>query len=101
VDRQIVIASVIALVLATAVKIHAPIEAGANTEMAKHLDSDGGRGPAFGVHPARPDVASGPIKPRLETVIRCASRGASASPAGTKGVGSGFIGNNLSYLFEI
>lgn len=34
VDRQIVIASVIALVLATAVKIHAPIEAGANTEMA-------------------------------------------------------------------
>jgi len=34
VDRQIVIASVIALVLATAVKVHAPVETAANTEMA-------------------------------------------------------------------
>lgn len=33
-DRQIVIASVIALVLATAVKIHAPVEAAANTQTA-------------------------------------------------------------------
>ena len=33
-DRQIVIASVIALTLVAAVKIHPPIEAGANSEMA-------------------------------------------------------------------
>ena len=34
VDRQLVVASVIALVLATAVKVHAPVETAANTEMA-------------------------------------------------------------------
>ena len=33
-DRQIAIASVIALTLATAVKIHTPVQAAANTEMA-------------------------------------------------------------------
>jgi hypothetical protein len=33
-DRQIVIASVIALTLAAAVKIHSPIEAAANSETA-------------------------------------------------------------------
>jgi hypothetical protein len=33
-DRQIAIASVIALTLATVVKIHAPVEVAANTEMA-------------------------------------------------------------------